>query len=106
MDGFIACAALCLASAASVDSCPHAATYGANTGITTRFLRPLEPDGWPLRWSVGHDARQHRVCVVASPGPRPDTLRGSGRSWSLKIGFAQLKSEAICSDFTFPIIPI
>jgi hypothetical protein len=37
---------------------------------------------------------------------RPDTLRGPGRSWSLKIGFAQLKSEAICSDFTFPIIPI
>jgi hypothetical protein len=86
----------------SVDRCPHATTYGANSGTTTRFLRPPEPGGWPVRWSVGHDARP----VMVSPGPRPDTLCGSGRSWSLKIGFAQLKSEAICSDFTFPIIPI
>jgi hypothetical protein len=28
------------------------------------------------------------------------------RGGRLKIGFVQLKSEAICSDFTFPIIPI
>jgi hypothetical protein len=50
----------------------------ARSGLS--FARPFvsEPSASPRVNQAGHDARQP-VCVVASPGPPPDMLGGSGR---------------------------